>query len=222
MGATAAATGKGTRGLDTAIDNLAGSGDKRPPLRDRLLDLAYLEIYENGFSGLRVDALIAKAGSTKGAFYHHFPSKMALGYAVVDELLAGLADRVWNQHLGSFDDPIVGIEESAKFAMMELGPRCNELGCPFNNLAQEMSAVDEGFRQRMSRIFATIIGHIAAALRRGQAEGFVRKDIDPDVTASFVFAALEGTMGVTKAMGTLEAFDTSMQGMVGYLATLRP
>ena len=60
--------------------------------RARLLDVAFSEIYQHGYQGLRVDALLAMARLTKGAFYHHFPSKTALGIAVIDELLAGFAE----------------------------------------------------------------------------------------------------------------------------------
>lgn len=211
--------------MDTKTDHPSGVGttdEKRPALRARLLDLAYREIYENGFSGLRVDALIAKAGSTKGAFYHHFPSKTALGYAVVDEVLAGIADEIWNRHLNRFDDPIEGIEESARYAMMEVWPDCTELGCPFNNLAQEMSAIDTGFRERMGALFARIIENIAAALRRGVASGHVRADIDPQVTANFILAALEGSIGLMKAIGTPQTFDNSLLGIHGFLVSLHP
>ncbi|MCB1517445.1 MAG: TetR/AcrR family transcriptional regulator [Hyphomicrobiaceae bacterium] len=206
----------------TRNENLQGASAQQEPLRDRMLDLAFREIYETGFCGLRVDTLIAKAGTTKGAFYHHFPSKSALGYAVVDEVLAGLADDVWGKHLASFADPIEGIEASALYAMQRLGPRCAELGCPFNNLAQEMSAIDNGFRERLGALFARIIANIAQALRRGQRDGHVRSNIDPDSTAHFTFSALEGTLGVVKTMGADASFDIGMQGLRQYLATLRP
>lgn len=208
--------------METKTDLPATAGEKRPALRARLLDLAYREIYANGFSGLRIDALITKAGSTKGAFYHHFPSKTALGYAVVDEVLAGFVDEIWDLHLSGFDDPIEGIEASARHAMLEVWPDATRLGCPFNNLAQEMSAIDTGFRDRLGTLFARIIGHIAEALRRGIADGHVRPDIDPQVTATFIFAALEGAIGLVKTVGSPEALDQSMRGIHAYLNGLRP
>ena len=208
--------------MKTADQQLAPDGAALQPLRSRLLDLAFQEIYQNGFLGLRVDRLIEKAGSTKGAFYHHFPSKNALGYAVVDEVLTDLADTVWGRHLAEFADPLEGIEASARFAMARLGPQCLQLGCPFNNLAQEMSAVDDGFRDRISQIFTGIVGNIADALRRGRAAGHVDPDIDIETTANFIFAALEGSLGLVKAMGAEKALDISMKGLHVYLESLRP
>ena len=58
-----------------------------------------------------------------------------------------------------------------------------ELGCPLNNLAQEMSNIDEGFRQRLETIVAQWRSILSQALRRGQSEGTVRTDLDADATA---------------------------------------
>lgn len=191
-------------------------------LRDRMIDLAFEEIYANGFLGLRVDTLLAKAKATKGAFYHHFASKAELGYAVIDEILSELADHVWGDHLANYDDPVEGIEATVLYGMQRMGPRAMEFGCPFNNLSQEMSAVDDGFRDRLSALFVRMIGYIADALRRGQAGGFVRQDIDVQATAQFIFAALEGTLSLVKTMGPEASLDTAMAGLRSYLATLRP
>jgi TetR/AcrR family transcriptional repressor of nem operon len=49
--------------------------------RDRLLDAAVKLVREQGYAGTSVDTLCAAAGVTKGAFFHHFASKEALGIA---------------------------------------------------------------------------------------------------------------------------------------------
>src|SRR6266851_5448653 len=89
---------------------------------------------------------IAEAGITKGALYHHFGSKQELGYAVVDELIREhILDR-WVRSLEKAENPIDGL-----LAVLREGrhPSFDQrLGCPLNNLAQEMSPLDEGFRKR--------------------------------------------------------------------------
>src|SRR4030095_5203309 len=55
--------------------------------RQKLLYAAFEEMYRSGFQAASLDAILAKAGVTKGALYHHFPDKAALGYAVVDEVV---------------------------------------------------------------------------------------------------------------------------------------
>lgn len=51
------------------------------PVRTRLLDAALELIRARGFSATSVDDLCRAAGVTKGAFFHHFASKEALGVA---------------------------------------------------------------------------------------------------------------------------------------------
>jgi AcrR family transcriptional regulator len=45
-----------------------------------------------GYGAVTIDDVVARAGVAKGAFYHHFPSKLALLDHVVDELQAEIAD----------------------------------------------------------------------------------------------------------------------------------
>jgi TetR/AcrR family transcriptional repressor of nem operon len=56
----------------------------RGEARIRLLDTALRLIREQGFAATSVDALCKEAGVTKGAFFHHFDSKEALGAAAAD------------------------------------------------------------------------------------------------------------------------------------------
>lgn len=189
--------------------------------RTRLLDVAFAEIHANGFQGLRVDTLLEKAALTKGAFYHHFPSKQALGLAVIDEVLAGMADLVWGGHLAQYDDPIEGIEASVAFALGMLGDRCTTLGCPINNLAQEMSGIDDAFRERLDRVFSGIIDNISGALRRGQSRGIVRSDVETDAAATFILASVEGSIGLAKSARSAAVLDTALREAKRYLASLR-
>src|ERR1700727_474847 len=56
--------------------------------RERLLQAASREIYRSGFQSASLGTILASAGVTKGALYHHFKNKEALGYAVVEEIIS--------------------------------------------------------------------------------------------------------------------------------------
>jgi TetR/AcrR family transcriptional repressor of nem operon len=56
--------------------------------RAKLLDAAEALIFEYGFAGTTVEAIIERAGVTKGAFFHHFPSKTELGHAILERYAA--------------------------------------------------------------------------------------------------------------------------------------
>ena len=51
--------------------------------RKAILQVAFLEILHKGFQGVSIDDIVKKTPYTKGAFYHHFPTKLDLGYALV-------------------------------------------------------------------------------------------------------------------------------------------
>src|SRR6202167_6789096 len=74
--------------------------------REILLQAAFQEIYRSGFRGADMDAILAAAGVTKGALYYHFDNKEALGYAVVDEVIASQTHQKWVQPLRDAKDPI--------------------------------------------------------------------------------------------------------------------
>ena len=56
----------------------------KPNARIKLLDAAIKLVRQYGFSATSVDQLCTEASVTKGAFFHHFKSKDALGAAAAD------------------------------------------------------------------------------------------------------------------------------------------
>ena len=56
--------------------------------RERILDSAERLIIDRGFAATTVDAVLADAGTTKGAFFHHFASKAELARSLVDRYAA--------------------------------------------------------------------------------------------------------------------------------------
>ena len=57
--------------------------------RERILDAAERLVVERGFAATSVDAVIEAARTTKGGFFHHFPSKRELGRALIARYTAG-------------------------------------------------------------------------------------------------------------------------------------
>jgi AcrR family transcriptional regulator len=53
--------------------------------RSKLLEAAFSTIREKGYAATSVDELCARAGVTKGAFFHHFPTKNSLAVAAMNE-----------------------------------------------------------------------------------------------------------------------------------------
>jgi TetR/AcrR family transcriptional repressor of nem operon len=151
--------------------------------REHLLQAAFREVYRSGVQSASLDTILAAAGVTKGALYYHFDSKEALGYAIVEEVIAPDLRGKWLRPLERGKDPIdtlIGIVQGES-----VRPEDVRGGCPLNNLAQEMSPLDEGFRKRLATVFHEWQEGIASALRKGQTHGRVRRDVEPAETAGF-------------------------------------
>jgi hypothetical protein len=93
--------------------------------------------------------------------------------------------------------------------------------CPLLNLAQEMSPLDEQFRKRLERIFLAWQEGIATLLRRGQSQGTVRRDLNPDETASFLVAMVEGNASLAKNAQDAKVWEVGIKNIVGWLESLR-
>lgn len=188
--------------------------------RGLLLQAAFHEIHRAGFQGADTDAILAKAGVTKGALYYYFESKEALGYAVVDEVMADDLHRKWVQPLRNADNPIdalVGIVQSEPVKREDV-----QRSCPLLNLSQEMSGIDEGFRRRTAKLFGAWHGAIAESLREGQKRGMVRGDVNVNETATFLIAAYEGYVALTKNSQNPRTMQSGKKSVSGQIESLRP
>jgi TetR/AcrR family transcriptional repressor of nem operon len=198
---------------------------KREPgvTREKLVHSAFSEIYRQGFQGASLEVILANAGVTKGALYHHFPDKAALGYAVVDEVVRGLLLERW---LGVLErqpgDPLSALQGMLKQRATELTAHEVELGCPLNNLAQEMSPLDERFRRRVSATFDTWIDGFARVIERGQGEGTIKGDVNARKVATFLVGALEGCYGLAKSARSKAMLRASLDVLSALLESLRP
>ncbi len=189
--------------------------------RQLLLEAAFNEIYRYGFQAASLSRILKDTGVTKGALYHHFGSKTELGYAVVDEIIASAIEEFWIEPLRNSDDPVETFIQLMYRSAQETGEEMLRLGCPLNNLAQEMSPIDDGFRERVERVYSSWRGAIAASLKRAQQRGRVRADIDPEQTAVFVLSALEGCVGSAKAAQSMDLLYACGGGLIHYLHGLR-
>jgi TetR/AcrR family transcriptional repressor of nem operon len=188
--------------------------------RGLLLQAAFREMHRSGYRSADLDAILAAAGVTKGALYYHFDNKEALGYAVVDEIIASNLHQKWVQPLRNAKDPIdvlVRIIQSESLKREDV-----QRGCPLLNLSQEMSGLDEGFRKRTARVYKDWHDAMAEALREGQKRRVVRGDINANETATFLIAAWEGYVVLGKNSQDPRTMRCGQRRVSGHIESLRP
>jgi TetR/AcrR family transcriptional regulator, transcriptional repressor for nem operon len=187
--------------------------------RNRLLQAAFREVHRSGFRSAGIDTILAATNVTKGALYYHFDGKEALGYAIVDEIIAKLVSEGWLRPLLSDGQPVdilIGVVRRIPDRPQDI-----RAGCPLLNLAQEMSPLDEQFRKRLKRIFIAWQEAVARLLRKGQSQGTVRRDLNSDEAASFLLAMVEGYVSLAKNAQDTKVWEVGKRNIVGWLKSLR-
>lgn len=189
--------------------------------RKEILDAAFWEVFTRGFQGVSIDDIVKKTSMTKGAFYHQFPTKLDLGYALVDEVIKPMTYSRWIDPLKEYDNPLEGILLQIKKLIGKAAPQELRYGCPLNNLVQEMAPVDPGFKERLQNALTYWIEGMDKELKRAQKEGFLRADVNTRQVAHFVVMAHEGFYGMLKGLEDPKAFNALYDSLKRYFETLQ-
>ncbi len=171
--------------------------------RDRIVSTAARLFLERSYHDVGVEELCAVADVRKGSFYHYFPSKADLAKAVVDLHLAVFQARLAStpetspaERLSAIPDAIAGIQSGLRSQFGRF------VGCPFGNLAAELSTTDEAVRSHLANRLAALEGHLATICRDAAADGTLRDNVDPDRLARALFAHYQGLILLAKLHGS--------------------
>lgn len=188
--------------------------------RNRIVSCGAEEILISGFQSSSIASILKKAEVSKGCFYHHFPTKQDLGYAVLDELLSRIRDEIW--------EPILTSENTLQelihlYSQANKNFDCERIkhGCPINNLAQEMSPIDEGFRERIEHIYTAWKQRLTEELERCQENGHMDKNANASEIATLIIAVTQGATGIAKNAQNPDSFVEYTKGLSNYLSSLQ-
>jgi TetR/AcrR family transcriptional repressor of nem operon len=191
--------------------------------RQKILMAAFMEFYKHGFQGGSLNHIVEAAGTTKGALFHHFAGKQELGYAVVDEIIGPILKQRWLDPMAVSHDPIADFKRAFRqYIKEDIGTGHFVQGCPLNNLAQEMSPLDEGFRKRIDKLYAAWRKCYADAIAEGIRNGKVRKGASPADVAALIVASQMGIWGTGKSSRSRELMVQAGEAVCAYLDSLKP
>ncbi len=189
--------------------------------RKEILDVAFMEVFSHGFQGVSVDDIVKKTSLTKGAFYHHFPTKLDLGYALVDDVIKPMIIDRWISPLADYENPLDGILKQMKTLIGKSSMENLRLGCPLNNLVQEMSPIDEGFRKRLQIALNLWIEETDMLLKKAKKDGQIKADVNTRHVAYFIVMTHEGIYGILKGLDDPKAFDALYDSLKRYFQAIR-
>ncbi|MGE0357343.1 MAG: TetR/AcrR family transcriptional regulator [Burkholderiales bacterium] len=192
--------------------------------RERILDSAQALILDSGFSATTVDALVARAGITKGAFFHHFGSKSDLALALVQRYAA--LDRAHlEENLARAEklasDPLqqvlilIGLYEEQFEAMDEPFP-----GCLFASYIYESKLFDAATLDVLRESTLLWRKVMRAKLEEVAAVHPPLRPVDMESLADLFYSLSEGAFIMTKTLGDKSLLARQARHLRTYLDLL--
>lgn len=188
--------------------------------RTRLLEAARDVIRAQGFAASSVDDLCAAAGVTKGAFFHQFESKEALGVAAAD---------FWTETTSAFfaaapyhaqKTAVARVLAYINFRKAIIDGEIAEFTCLVGTMAQEVYGTSPAIRDACGR---SIFGH-AKTLEADIAAAMKERGIKGDWTAASLArhmqCVVQGAFVLAKAGNDPALARESLDHLKRYVACL--
>jgi len=188
--------------------------------RAQIVSAAFDTIHRNGFRATSVKDIVTKAGVTEGAFFHYFRTKDELGYALTEEILKEMMLDRWTRPLAAYENPVQGMIIRFRKLMESASDEDLTLGCPLNNLTQEMSPVDEIFKDRLRAVLGLWIDETERHLKRAQAKGYLKTGVNPRQVAEFAVMIEEGSAALVKNLGGRNLYRSLYESFRQYMLSI--
>lgn len=156
--------------------------------RRRILDSAIRLFAEQGYPATGTREIISQSGMTGGAFYHHFGDKESVAKAILAEANARVMTAFVATDTGG---PAVEAAIRGTFAVASLHVRDSGVRVGSHLLHTVGRSTGQA-----GRYFAAWSDALGAQFGRGQRQGDVRNDLDPEVLGRSVASASYGAWAV--------------------------
>ena len=192
----------------------------KPDARTKLLDSALAVIRTKGYSATSVDELCAAAGVTKGAFFHHFKNKDALGVAAADYWSEVTGAQFEGAPYHDHDDPLDRLLAYVDYRKALLQGDVPDFTCLVGTMVQETyetaPAIRDACKRSITGHAATLEADIEAAMReRNMKPGWTAKSL-----ALHTQAVIQGAFILAKATGGSEIAADSIDHLRRYIEML--
>ena len=176
-----------------------------------LLEAAKL-IHTKGFNNTSIQDILDAASVTKSNFYYHFDSKEQLGFEVLERRIRFFYGLVIEPSLDNRElSPMERVNAFLDRALALGSAPEGELGCPFGNLAQEMSSIHEPLRQTLSMFFNAGTARLEECFEEGKKTGDFKETLPSKQLAEFVLGQIQGSFLLRKTHRDVRVMESNIE-----------
>ncbi len=193
---------------------------ERGEARLRLLEAARDVIRQQGFAATSVHDLCQVAEVTRGAFFHHFESKEALGVAAADFWAESTSALFSSAPYHEHDDPLERVLGYVAFRRSIIEGDVAEWTCLVGTMAQEVYRDSPSIRDACAK---SICGHaetLEPDIRQAMAMYGVSADWTAESLARHTQAVLQGAFILAKATNDAAVAVESVDHLRRYIELL--
>jgi TetR/AcrR family transcriptional repressor of nem operon len=192
----------------------------RPSARLKLIEAAHALVRKQGYAATSVDEICAGAGVSKGAFFHHFASKEALGVAAAAQWTARAASLFELPPYTKLDDPLERLLGHIDMRMMMIDGPAENFTCFVGTMAQESFSSSEALRAASEASIAAYCEALSADIQAAIDRHGISDGVTAISLAWHVQAVLQGAFVVAKATGDPSLARENVMHLKRYVAML--
>jgi AcrR family transcriptional regulator len=163
---------------------------RRARSRAALLEATARGLSQAGYANLKLDAVAAGAGYTRGALYHQFADKDDLVLATVRWV-----HETWSEEVGSaFDADLPPAAALTELARRHAVYCRRDIAGVMTALRVEFGARDHPVGDAVRLIMAELVGRARALIETGRREGTIPPGPPATALAAALLAAVEGAV----------------------------
>jgi len=186
--------------------------------REKILSTAADLIHTRGFHRTSIQDILQAASVTKSNFYYHFETKEQLAFEVLGERMRQFYAIAIGPSLENPDlDPRRRIEVFLDNLLAIGRSEFGELGCPFGNLAQEISSIHEPLRESLSMFFGACTETMERCFEEGKQAGIFRQDLPSRQIAEFILAQIQGAFLLRKTHKAPKVLESNFEVLRGLM-----
>jgi TetR/AcrR family transcriptional regulator, transcriptional repressor for nem operon len=187
--------------------------------RERILNVATDLIRSQGFGATRVDDICKAAGVTKGAFFHYFESKDAMGVAVATNWRDLIGRMFANAAYHGITEPAEKLIAYVDFRKAILDRSIAAFTCLVGTMVAETYASHPTIRAACADTIddhaLSLVDTITAAMAQHNITGHSAQSL-----AMFIHGTLQGAFVLAKAHNDVALAHACLDHLRAYLVTL--